>query len=465
MTNKYKSLIKDTLIFAIGGIGSKMILFFLVPLYTNYMSTEEYGIADLIFTVAQLVIPFVSLVIFDAVVRFALSKSERREDVLLVSIAVWAVGSAVTLALTPLIGLYEPIAKWKWYLSLYIIINVLMGIGLNYIKAKELNKLYSVISIVQTFIMAVSNILLIAVYPFGIDGYVTANILGNLVAVMGIFFFGGLFGDLKRAKLSLPLMKRMLQFSVPLILNNVSWWAIYSANKVIVELLLGASVLGIYTVATKLPSLINVVISIFQQSWGISTVKEIESSNDTKFYSNIFGAFSFIAFAMSFGLILIIKPLMMVYVGDDFFIAWKYVPLLLAGATFSAISSFFVSLYAALKKSLNNMLTTLIGAVINVAACMLLINYVDLWGAVIATFLAYFVMATVRMIDVLRYIKIEICLPRFIINCALLIADAVLVSLNVQIYLVAAVSLLLFLLVNMSLLKSLASLVFGRKRV
>ena len=465
MGNKYIKLIKDTLVYAIGGIGSKMILFFLVPLYTNYLSTEEYGTADLIFTVSQLIVPFIGVVIQDAVVRFALSKEEQRENVLLSSLIVWFVGSLASVLITPLIGLYEPVAPWKWHLCIYMMINMMLLIGLNYIKAKERNKLYSAISIVQTFTMAVSNILLIAVFPLGVDGYVTANILGNLVAVVGIFIFGGIIGDLKRARLSLPLMKRMLLFSAPLILNNVSWWAIYSANKVIVELALGASVLGIYTVATKLPSLINVVISIFQQSWGISTVKEIESSNDTKFYSNIFGAFSFIAFAMSFGLILIIKPLMSVYVGDDFFIAWKYVPLLLAGATFSAISSFFVSLYAALKKSLNNMLTTLIGAVINVAACMLLINYVDLWGAVIATFLAYFVMATVRMIDVLRYIKIEICLPRFIINCTLLIADAVLVSLNVQIYLVAAVSLLLFLLVNMSLLKSLASLVFGRKRV
>ena len=49
MNIKYKNLAKDTLIFAVGGIGTKMILFFLVPLYTNYLSTDEYGIADLIF--------------------------------------------------------------------------------------------------------------------------------------------------------------------------------------------------------------------------------------------------------------------------------------------------------------------------------------------------------------------------------------------------------------------------------
>ena len=80
MSNKYTKLLKDTVVFAIGGIGSKVILFLLVPLYTNYLSTQEYGTADLIFTVSQFIIPFVSLVVFDATVRFALSKNEKKED-------------------------------------------------------------------------------------------------------------------------------------------------------------------------------------------------------------------------------------------------------------------------------------------------------------------------------------------------------------------------------------------------
>ena len=154
MNNKYRNLLKDTAVFAMGGIGSKLILFLLVPLYTNYLSTEEYGIADLILTISQFIIPFVSLVVFEAVVRFALSKNEKKEDVLLCSFVVWGIGSFVTILATPLVGLYAPIAKWKWYLCIYVIINIFMNIELNYIKAKEQNKLYAIISIVQTLAMA-----------------------------------------------------------------------------------------------------------------------------------------------------------------------------------------------------------------------------------------------------------------------------------------------------------------------
>lgn len=463
MKNKYKNLIKDTLIYAIGGLGSKLILFFLVPLYTNYLSTEEYGIADLVFTISQLVIPIVGIVIWDAVVRFALSKSEKKEDVLLCSLVIWAISSVATISLTPLLGFYEPISEWKWYLSIYVIVNIFMSIELNYIKAKEQNKLYSIISIVQTLSMALANILLIVVVPMGISGYVTANILGNSVAAIGIFIFGRIDRDIRNAHFSGDLMKRMLAFSIPLILNNLSWWAIYSANKIIIEAIVGASILGLYTVATKIPSLINVLISIFQQSWTISSVKEIETTNDSKFYSSVFDAVSLVAFGMSVGIILVIKPFMTIYVGSEFVEAWKYVPILLAGATFSAISSYFVTLYAALKKSLNNMLTTLIPAIINIVITLLLIKYIGVWGAVIGIFVAYFVMALVRMIDVTRYIKMKIDVVRFIFNSLILIADAVLVSMEISIYLVSVIAILLFAVVNLKYLKSVALTLKKRK--
>ena len=75
--SKVKTLLKDTAIFALGSVGSKFIMFFLVPFYSFYLSTEEWGVADLVFSAAQVVIPIVSIVIFDAVIRYGLFYKER----------------------------------------------------------------------------------------------------------------------------------------------------------------------------------------------------------------------------------------------------------------------------------------------------------------------------------------------------------------------------------------------------
>ena len=74
MPSKSKALIKDTFLFAIGSFGSKFILFLLVPLYTNFMSKSEYGISELVTSLGQLLVPIVSLSIWEGLIRYALKK-------------------------------------------------------------------------------------------------------------------------------------------------------------------------------------------------------------------------------------------------------------------------------------------------------------------------------------------------------------------------------------------------------
>ena len=136
MEHKYRTLLKDTAVFAIGNVGSKFILFFLVPLYTSCLTSGEYGTSELVFTVAQLVMPFVTVVIFDAVIRFGLMPNERKEDIILVGVLVWLFGSIAMIALTPLIGLYGPIREWKWHLCIYVISASATSIEMNYLKVK-----------------------------------------------------------------------------------------------------------------------------------------------------------------------------------------------------------------------------------------------------------------------------------------------------------------------------------------
>lgn len=49
-----KYLFKNTFIFTIGSIGTKLITFFLVPLYTYMLTSKEYGVVDLISTISML---------------------------------------------------------------------------------------------------------------------------------------------------------------------------------------------------------------------------------------------------------------------------------------------------------------------------------------------------------------------------------------------------------------------------
>ncbi len=45
--NRYKKLIKNTALITVGNFASKLLTFFLLPLYTAILTTAEYGVADL----------------------------------------------------------------------------------------------------------------------------------------------------------------------------------------------------------------------------------------------------------------------------------------------------------------------------------------------------------------------------------------------------------------------------------
>ena len=79
---KIKTLAKDTGLFAISNFGSKILVFLLTPLYTSILTTEEYGIADLITTTIGFIYPILTLAIADATIRYALDKETDKKKVL-----------------------------------------------------------------------------------------------------------------------------------------------------------------------------------------------------------------------------------------------------------------------------------------------------------------------------------------------------------------------------------------------
>ena len=451
MNSKYLTLLKNTFVFAVGSLGSKLILFFLVPLYTNCLTADEYGVAELIFTLGQLLVPSFTLAINEAILRFGLMKGTKRENVLLNSVIVFLFSIVFALLATPLFRFYSDVNEWRWYLCIFVISSASTTVFTTYLKVKDQNKLFAVVSILQTAVLAGLNICLLAYLHMGVKGYLIANIIANLITFVVSILGSRVFTELSNSKFDKDLFVKMIAYSSPLIVNCISWWIIHSSDKIMIEFMINTSALGLYTVSSKIPSLINVIIAIFIQAWGISSIKEIESTNDSKFYSKVFKLYSFLTFGAAFILIAIIKPFMHIYVGEEFKSAWVFVPLLLVSAVFSSISAYYGALFAALKKSLSNMKSTLIAAIINIVVNYFGIKLFGIWGAVFGTVAAYIIIAFIRMIGVHKHLKIEVDYFRFFFNIAILITMAVLVSLDFHIAIVGSLGIILFFVVNSKL--------------
>lgn len=431
VNGKYVGLLKNTFIFGVGLIGSKFVQFILLPYFTNVLTTEEYGIIDLTVTFVGLLVPLLTLELSDSVLRFGLSENIDKKSVVANAGLILVVSVILTLLLSPLLSLYGSIADYRWYIVALVISQALRVNLALFVKANNKVMIYSIESIFTAGIIASFDIIFLSIYNLSIEGYFLAEIIGNSCSIIFLIVAGriGQYVDLKNG-FDFHLLKRMLQYSVPLMFNALSWWITSFSDRMILDYFFTASEVGIYSVASKIPAIVTTLLSVFTQAWIMSAVKEYESDNDVRFFENVYIVYSAILFSLVSVVIIFIKPAMRIYVGRNFFEAWYFVPVLLAGSVFLGISNYYGAIYASAKANILEIKSTLICAISNIIFNLILIPKMSILGAVIATAFSYIIVVIVRIIDTKRIMNIQNPAAELTINGIILAGEIYFVMLN-----------------------------------
>ena len=203
--------------------------------------------------------------------------------------------------------------------------------------------------------------------------------------------------------------------------NAFLWFFTNDASRFFVVGFLGLAANGLYAVATKIPTIINVFYNIFSQAWQISAVEEYESDQREKFFSSVFNANVGCSVILIGGILIFIRPVMTIYAGESYFEAWKIVPVLLIASFFSNLSSFYGTIYLAAKKTVGIMKTTIYGMLANVIFNITLIPLMGLQGAGIGSALGFAFVTLVRMHDTKKMIEIRVNWAQMLVSIALIL--------------------------------------------
>lgn len=412
MDLRIKHLLKDIFIFTAGNALSKVILFFLMPLYTAKLTTSEYGVSDTLNTLIQLFVPIVTLCIADAVFRFSVELNEKETGMAFVSgLQILLTGCAAF----ALLGIAAQVFfgfRYTFILICMLLTQALSQFFGSYLRGNGKSTAFAVSGVVSTIFLTLSNLLLLVVFQTGIYGYLWSIVISNTVSILIMLIVihplrlitSDIWTEKQKKK---RITKNMLQFSLPVIPNNIFWWLSSTSNKYILLYLCGASATGLFSAAGKIPSIVSMLSNIFQQAWRFSAAKEYETEDAEDFYTKTFSLYSpFILFTCSF--LLVINPLLSKFIfRGDFIKAQKYVPLLLYAVTVHCFSIFFSGIYTAAKKNKMLMISTLIGALVNIAACFLLIPFLKVYGALAANILGYFTILMIKFFDSKKYVRIR----------------------------------------------------------
>ena len=461
--NKYKKLIGNTVIFAIGSFSSKLLVFLLMPLYTRVLTTSDYGVMEIIVNTSNLLIPIVMVSINEGIIRFGLDRSVRKSDVLSTGLGVCLAGFLVFGLFIPLMKRVEFISSYTMLIYAYVLAGCLKSVVSQFVRAIGYVKLYAFDGILSTFTTVVFNILLLVVFKWGINGYVLSTVLSNVLSVLFLFWIANLKKFVKPRQVSPAIAKAMLVYSLPLIPTTIFWWITNVSGRYMVTYFLGESANGLFSVAYKIPTVITMISGIFSQAWQISAVTEADDPGQSRFYSDIFSSYQTVVFMCASGVLLLIKPITAILVSEAFYPSWKYVPFLVLSVIFSCFVTFLGTFYMVAKKNAMALVTTCVGAGLNLVLNYFLIPKYGVNGAAFATFACYFTVFVLRAVDTRRIVRLDLGLGRMALNTLGVAAQALCLLYEVKfLYPIQIGIVLLLCLVN---LKSIGRLLFQALRM
>ena len=461
--NRTKYLIKNTAILFISNFASKMLVFFLLPLYTSVLTTAEYGISDLITTTVHILYIFLTLYVANGIIRFTMNKASDQNEMLSIGVYVTVISSIILCGGSAIAfsgNLFPSMNPYYGYLCLIFAFNCFGSMLAAFSKGKERIRLIGIAGIISTAVRVTSNILFLVVFPLGINGYLLSTVLSH-VASCFIYITGGLLKGTRLIKPDVEVIKKVIKYSAPIAATEVGWLICTSSDKYIISWLLGASATGIISAAHRLPTILTAFTSVFIQAWTLSAIKESESADNSSYYTKMFDYYNAFAITVGAFLILTSKIIGSFLFRGEFQIAWIYTPIYLTALVINTMSSFAGSIISAGTDTKPLFTSTLAGATLNLVLDIILIKLMGIYGAGIATAISYILIVTMRMKAVKKDFNLLIDYKRMLSSIGLLcvLTATMIFSNHIVYYGISTLLTIIIIYINRKILINIANMI------
>ena len=456
--NKEMSLVKNTLIYAIGNISTKILAYIMVMVYSHYITPDELGYYDIIISSISLLVPIVMMEIHEGVYRLLIENDESEKNAI--------IGSSFKLLL--LITIFWELVliiisafffiELAYLIALYSFTYIIYVYLITVVRGYADNKFYATIGVINSFITLLIELAGIVILNQGISAIFMAMSIANFTCILIILCKR--INILKSMFLhyNCNILKEILQYSIPLIPTTICWWIVDACDRYIILFSLGKKYNGIYAMSVKFPTLITTLTSIFYLAWQEAAIKEYRSSSRDLFFTSVFKKYQRLLFSVCLCCIPGIKIAITLFASNEYYSSWMYTGPLFLAAVYMALSGFLGLGYQISKETKRSTFTSLIAAIVNASINIILIKEIGLFAASISTLFAYFILFFIRALDTRKYFTIQYPIKDMIILpliCLLVMASTFVFDSFILTSLVTCFCLVLAIVLNKDLIISL----------
>jgi O-antigen/teichoic acid export membrane protein len=391
-----KRLGKHSLIYGLGGLVSRILGLLLLPLYTRYLTTSDYGKVETLIAFTLVIGIVLRMGITSALFRFYFDSPEPSHRRLVLRTSFWFTMSMATLGLVAGLVLSPQISELlfgtpdDWELVAASVVN--LWVNMNYeqltslFRLEERSTAFVSASLANILLTVAATLLLVVGLEAGPLGVIVGNFAGTLVV------YGALVGY-RREQLGLQfdrgLLREMNRFGVPLMPTALLLWVTNFSDRLFLVKLADTAEVGLYSVGVRIASAMVLLLTAFRLAWPAFAYSIEDDREARRTYAYVLTYLVLVTTWVATGLTLLSPWIVDWLTTPDFSSASRVVgPLAFAAVAFGGYIVVAIGVGRA-RRTQFNWVVTGAAAAVNVALNLILIPPYGMMGAAVATIAAY----------------------------------------------------------------------------
>ena len=419
MKEKIKELTRDTAIYGISTMLGRFLNFLLVPFFTNVFLPAEYGVVNILYSYIAIFNIIFIYGMDSAFLKYAAFKDigDDKENFSTPYISVFTTSVIFVLLIflfkNP-ISIFLEISNDKIYLiilsALILFFDANVVIPFLKLRLERKAKLFSLLKVANILINIGLNVYLILKLKWGIEAIFVSNLAAS---VLTLIFILPIIVKNFRLTFHKELFKRLLKFGLPYLPAGIGVMLVQVIDVPILQKLTDLKTVGIYKASYRLGIFMMLFVNMFQFAWQPFFLNNAKEENAKELFSKVLTYFTIVGSILLIILSLFISDIVKIkiagfsIIGHDYWSGLYIVPVILLAYLFNGLYVVFSAGIYIEEKSIFAPIVAGLGAMTNVVANYILIPYLNIMGAALATLASYVVMAAGYYIVTQKYYKIQ----------------------------------------------------------
>lgn len=390
-----KSFIKGSGILIVSNVILKAMNFFLMPMYTEHLTTEMMGISDTITSFTGLLLPLFVMGLDSAFSAFYYDKGEKQAEKVFNTVWFTLLGMGIVPLL--LCGFSTGISSVLFETDQYsfIVMIALISVSMNILympfalnlRMKNKMLLYGFVNIAASFCMILLNILFVVILELGTVSLVLSTMIVQLIQLVLFVIVNG--QKVQLHYFDRNLLRKMFCFAVPMIPGVILSWVLSLSDRYIILHFHSAREVGLYGVGTRLLTILNIFISSITMAYTTFAYGSKNDTNAKEKYIRVFDLMVLILGGICFTLALFSQEVVSLMTAPEYHSAYVVVRDLMFAQLFYGITSIVTYGILFEKKSVYALISNCLGAVVNIVLNLYLIPEYGIAAAAFTTLIGY----------------------------------------------------------------------------